>query len=170
MSDAITDIGRDSIIKRELVKIHMMEEIFLKKPTKRKARELIVAWETLKTLPRGYWNEVHINSANKRIGIFHDYLHPKKKDAAIKELENIHFFKKWNVFPFYRAVDGHKRLMGASAEDLLRHLAKEKLGQDIAFFAIVEKGKLRLKSLTCRGGEYCPFKRTCFMKKKCPGA
>jgi hypothetical protein len=74
MSDAITDISRDSKLKEIDIKISSLEGKFLKEPSPELAKEIINELNGIVNMPRGYWKSVNTQKAKQNIKNYKEYL------------------------------------------------------------------------------------------------
>ena len=74
MSDALTDINRDSQRVEVIGRIDIAKEDFLTSPSKEKAEALIELWKKYMGIKSGYWGSSNKSIAYEQIGLLKRYL------------------------------------------------------------------------------------------------
>lgn len=73
MSDALTDIARDTKREGIVARIRRLEKEFVAAPSAEKARELEGLWREYMRVPRGYWGSSDAVRAQERIAFYRDW-------------------------------------------------------------------------------------------------
>ena len=144
MSDALNDIRQDERINEQLNKILKIEEEFLKKPSKEKAKEIIKMYSNYMNMGGGYNHSPSKSYSREKISVFGEWINGESKLEELKK-----YLEAENSKVAVQVATGYWGFSNLSLERMVLDMIQEDysngslLGKKV--FIEIKKGKNELK-------------------------
>ncbi|MCR4327586.1 MAG: hypothetical protein NUV46_03330 [Nanoarchaeota archaeon] len=147
MSDALSDLNQDQKISETFDKISVLEENFLKKPSKNKAKEIIKIYVEYLSMRGGYNHSPDKSYAQEKISLYGEWL---SRETPLEELKK--YLKKENSRIVGNLATGYVGFSNIYLEKILinhiyNDLRKRKcsVGEKLFLETIPKEGKFTIK-------------------------